>query len=394
MIQISPQSDRWIVTGAPFWALAGNADLSGIRLDSIGAGAQARTAVMRAGYESLQHSVQQLPARGRPKLPRWEDYAGAQAAMSLNVRMDATTFAQTTNAPLNNGNPYDRPRGLDYPSLLSAIPVAPIAPGAESYNLRYRDVSGSWKVFQAGQSNALNPYVPAVSEDAPLPILTAYADEVDNDWLTDLSEGHAGVDHMPATLAALQRGALEWQYNLLTVGIAGLQAHNLTTLPMTRVGTASTWSTSMTDAQIDTYTGEVITAIANHQIAAPMAFRPRRAFVASSLIALLASRSNYAGGGNGGAWGMFQAKLAALGISEIVRVDWLNRITSTTHGIWIPMDELPDRAAGATERVVAMSPTMVASWTHEGRLVKRWATRVGGLIQPIKDGALMIEVTA
>ena len=392
MIQISPSSDRWTVTGAPFWSLAGNADLSGIRLDSIGAGVQARTAVMRAGYESLQHSVQQLPTRSRPRLPRWEDYAGAQAAMS--IRMDATTFAQTTNAPLNNGNPYDRVRGLDYQSLLSAIPAAPIAPGAESYNLRYRDVSGSWKVFQAGQSNQLNPYVPAVSEDAPLPILTAYADEIDNDWLTELTEANAGVNHLPATLAALQRGALEWQYTLLTTGIAGLQAHNLSTLPMTRVGTASTWSTSMTDAQIDTYTGEVIAAIAAHVIAAPMAFKPRRVFVASSLIALLAGRSNYAGGGNGGAWGMFQAKLGALGISEIVRVDWLNRITSAAHGIWIPMDELPDRAAGATERVVAMSPTMVASWTHEGRLVKRWAVRVGGLIQPTRDGALMIEVPA
>lgn len=361
--------------------------LSSIHLDSADP-VTARRQAIDHGYERLVATCRQL---GRPA-PARALVDAAHGALSL-VRMDASPAAVGT-AQVFGADPIYRPRGLDYASLLDAIPAISIPAGKTSYNLHEGDVSGSWKVFGPGKSNALNPYQGDYNETAPLPVLTYYADLIEPDWLQQIIIGDHGVDHRPAELAALQRGALRTQYSLLTTGITGQIAYNLQTLPMARRSTASTWSSSMSDANVDTYTGEVITAIEEHRIAAPVAFRPRRAYVSSTLMALLAGRSAYAAGGERSALDLFRGKFAGIGINDVGRADWLNGIGGTgIHGVYLPMDEDAERD-GYTGRVVAMSPTMVDSFQAEGRLVQRWALRIGGLVQPVPDGGLMVLVSA
>ena len=350
-----------------------------------------RRQVAEHGYTALARTCQQL---GRP-VPSRDVVTRAHRVLSLGMtsaRMDATLAGRTTGSPWGD-SPVYRIRGLDYAAFLDAIPVVTIAAGKTAYNHIEGDVSGAWKAFAPGQSNAVNPYKGSEAERETYPVITLYADLVEPDWAERLVQGETGIDHRPAELAALQMGAEDFQYTLLTTGVTGYIAHNLLTLPMARVVGADTWSTSMTDANIDSYLANVAKYIADRKIAAPLAFQPRRAYVASTLMALL-NRSNFAGGGTTDAQALLRSKLAMQGITQVEAADWLNNIGgSGQHGIFIPMDQAP-RRVGYTGRVVAMSPTMVDSFQHEGKLVQRWGMRLGGLVQPHFDGSLMILVPA
>lgn len=384
----APAQDLYSRTGAPLSRLTTALAAQDVRLDANPV--DVRRQVAEAGYAALARVSQQL-GRG---VPSREAVLDVHRHLSLaDVRMDATLTGRTTGSPFGD-QPVYRARGLDYAALLDAIPAVTIPSGMTAYNLIEGDVKGAWKAFAPGQSNSVNPYTGSEAETATLPVITVYADLVDPDWCEALVNGARQIDHRPAELDALQIGAEEFQHSLLTTGVTGYIAHNLRTLPMARVVDANTWSASMSDANIDTYTASVAKAIASHKITAPRAFQPRRAYVSSTLMALLVGRSNYAGGGNNSALDVFKAKLAATGITQVEAADWLNDIGGTgVHGVFVPMDRAPG-IQGYTGRVVAMSPTLVDSFQHEGRLVQRWGMRLGGLIQPHFDGSLMILVTA
>lgn len=376
--------------GAPLGRLTTALAALDVRLDADPVDVRRRVA--EQGYAALARTSQQL---GRP-VPAKALFMQAHRALSLGstaARMDATLAGRTTGSPFGD-QPVHRIRGLDYASFLDAVPAVTIPSGKTAYNLIEGDVKGTWKAFAPGQTNAVNPYRGSESEQASLPVITLYADLDEPDWCERLIQGETGIDHRPAELAALQMGAEDFQYSLLTTGVTGYIGHNLRTLPMCRVVGPDTWSASMSDANIDTYTGSVAKIIAAQKIASPKAFQPRRAYVSSTLMALLVGRSNFAGGGSNSALDLFRAKLAAVGITQVEAADWLNDIGGTnSHGVWIPMDQASGRV-GYTGRVVAMSPTMVDSFQHEGRLVQRWGMRLGGLVQPHFDGSLMILIPA
>jgi hypothetical protein len=363
-----------------------------VRLDA--GGVDVRGELIRHAHERMQHAMRQLPQYGG-KTVRLDALMQLHAPMSM-VRLDASLGGRTNAAVFGDNTPIDRPRGKLYGQLLDAIPAITIPVGRETYNLLEGDVQGAWKPWKQGQNNDANPYTYGYQEGAQLPVHTWYADILDPDWLQTAIRGEIGIDHRSGELAGLMRGAQELQFNLLRDGITGHTGYSLASLPMARVATATAWSAGMSDATVDTCTGEVVKAIADQMIAAPIAFKPQRVLVSSTLRALLVGRTNYAGGGGVGAWQMFRMKLAAaleIGEDAITTVNFLNGIGgSGVHGIWIPMDEDGDRA-GYHGRVVSLSPTIVDSFPRDGRLLTRYAFRGGANVQPVSDGALMIHVT-
>ena len=376
------------------WTRTGSIIPADVRLDADMDPVEAREEIITRAHARLQWAMRQLPQHAG-KTVRLDALLKLHEPMSM-VRLDASLTGRTNAAVFGDNTPIDRPRGLKYNQLLDAIPAIRVPVGKETYNLLEGDVSGKWAAYKQGHTNAANPYTYAYQEGSTLPMHTWYADIFEPDWLTTAIRGEIGIDYRSRELAGLMRGAQELQYTLLRSGITGFVAHSLQSLPMCRVATATAWSTSMSDATIDTSTGEVTYAIAAQKIAAPVAFQPQRVYVASVLHATLIGRSNYAGGGNQGAWEMFRAKLAAavgVGVDAIQVVDFLNNIGGTgVHGVWIPMDESGERD-GYHGRVVALSPTIVDSFPVEGRLLTRYGVRMGGNIQPVFDGALMIHIT-
>lgn len=373
--------------------LQGNSRIlpSDVRLDAAD-GAAVRGDIIRQAHARINAALRYVGDGGRTV--RLDALQALHAPLTM-VRLDAGLAART-NAEAFGATVIDRPRGLDYDPLLTDIPAISVPVGAETYNMYEGDVSGKMLPYMQGQNNAVNPFRASYQETVQLPVHTWYADDVENDWLDAAIQGEIGIDRRPAIVEAIQRSATDTQYTLLRSGITGYTAHTLQSLPMARKQmSAVTWSATMTDAEIDTGTAEIVRAIAAQRIASPKAFQPKRIRVASSIHAVLVGRTNYAGGGSVNAYDLFAAKLAAgarVPTSAVEVVDYLNDIGgSGLHGVWIPMDPAPGRG-GYHGRIVAMSPTIVASWPHEGRLLTRWAVRIGGNIQPITDGALMIHV--